>query len=216
MEPPQVTERNPFRTQDFDEFVQAPQYEVPKEVKSALDYQEAHQLEGSVAHALHEKSIARTRSVAGPENPVFDIYDCVKALEKGDWFLKWTRNRNKVHRRYFWLDVNRSVLFWANTPDAFSYLSSSMRIEDICSIEAQCVVDDVSGKTLYLMVIVGTTRHVQLGTEIRDKFDVWFDTLQRLSETVRDYNARYYQRYAGSKYQAQTKPNRGGGFSSAD
>ena len=132
---------------------------------------------------------------------MFDLMQCVEALKKGDWFLKWTRRKDKVHRRYFWLDVDRSMLFWAKTPEAFTYISPSIKIDEITGIEAQCVVDDASGKTLYLLIISTVQRMVQMGTEQRDKFDVWFDTIQRLSDQVRDFNAKYYQRYAGSKYQ---------------
>ena len=110
--------------------------------------------------------------------------------------MKWTRKKDKVHRRYFWLDVGRSMMYWAKAPGTTIYLSSALKIEEIAEIQSQCVVDDVTGKTFYLLIIWSLTRVTQIGTEQRDKFDMWFDTLQKLTESVQQYNAKFFGRYS--------------------
>jgi hypothetical protein len=129
--------------------------------------------------------------------PLFDIEQCLLVLQKGDWFMKWTR-AEVVHRRFVWLDVHRGVIAWAKSPASNFFFQSIVKLEDIVDIRSECVVDDASGRTFYKLAVFSRERVLVIGTEIRDKFDVWYDTLSRLCENQAAYNRALSGRHAST------------------
>jgi hypothetical protein len=113
----------------------------------------------------------------------------------GAWFIKWTRFQEKVHRRYFRLTPDCSALAWAPTPDASFLLSSSIRLGDVTSVDTNIVMDEQSGSTFYILTLWTINRTLQIGTEISDKFDVWYEALMDLTQEARNRNAAFGTRH---------------------
>lgn len=182
-----VTQANPFRNQDFDDFVQAPNYEAPQNLQA---------LSPKAREPIRQ---TRDDDVDRQRPPVFDLRMCIATLEEGDWFMKWSQMKNKVHRRYFWIDETTG-LCWSKTTkaDSFYFFTKVMKFSEMTEIQTQCYTDEGTGKVYYLMMIWSVQRFLQIGTELKDKFDVWFFTLQRLSEQQQDQNRRFFGRYTGS------------------
>jgi hypothetical protein len=183
--------KNPFRAQTFEEFCQAPVYEPPVTVQQLTKPREAAM--NPYAASGGDRQLGSVVEVASA--PQFDLQASLEALSHGDWFLKWTR-AEAVHRRFVWLDLSRGVLSWAAMPSASFFLQSHVRLEDITEIQTQCIVDDSDGRTYYKMVLVTTERLLAIGTEMREKFDVWVDTIQRLCESQKTYTNHLLGRHA--------------------
>ena len=183
------TLKNPFRAQSFDEFCQAPIYDPPITVQQLTSPKQGPPNPATV------DSMIQPPVVQIDAAPQFDLQQSLQVLSTGDWWLKWTRSQ-QVHRRYVWLDLSRGVISWANAPNTSFFLQSHVKLEDISEILTQCVVDDSDGRTYYKMVIVTTERVLAIGTELRDKFDVWVDTVQRLCETQKTFTNHLLGRHA--------------------
>jgi hypothetical protein len=200
--PPVRTLKNPFRAQAFEDFCQAPIYDPPITVQQLTAPRE---MAANPYAAGHQAPVVEVASA-----PQFDMQASLEVMSKGDWFLKWTRSQ-EVHRRYVWLDLSRGVVSWATVPNASFFLQSHVRLEDITEILTQCIVDDSDGRTYYKMVIVTTERALAIGTEMREKFDVWVDAIQRLCESQKTYTNHLLGRHA-SMYKVDAAPRSGFAF----
>ena len=203
-----VTESNPFRQQSFNGFVLAPNYAPPLECVEVLDAaarhgsntaaSRNHRSENLAEPAFHGRLAAGGREPSPGANgrePVYPASDAIDALMSGTWFYKWARRKDKIHRRYFWLHGN-GTLFWAKAPHANLVVSSSLPVTEIVDLEAKSEVDANTGRTFYVMVIWTVNRTVQIGTELHDKFDMWFEALSNLSRGAREHNQAYYSRHS--------------------
>ena len=54
----------------------------------------------------------------------------------------------------------------------------------------------MTSQTVYVMTIWSTTRVTQIGTEYREKFDIWYETLRRLAQKHRTQNHAFASRHA--------------------
>ena len=184
-----VTARNPFRHQTFEEFSLNPRHGPPSDFVplSALADQLVTKRLPTAPVRQSTVGVEHVRPKAAPtagSRPLFNLAECVQVLSRGDWFLKWTR-KGQVHKRYFWLDASRGCLVWGKHPDSSILLTSSLRLAEVVSMQAQCVVEDETNRTYYKMHIVTQDRFLHVATEKRDKFDVWFDSIQRLSDNLK-------------------------------
>ncbi|CUE70810.1 Hypothetical protein, putative [Bodo saltans] len=186
---------NPFRSQTFEDFCEAPHYD--RNVANDIVVPQ-HQRQGE----RNQKGILAMSPQSNGAPPLYDPQQSIAVLSQGDWFLKWTRIES-AHRRYVWLDLNRGVISWAKSRDSSFFLQKSVKLEDIMDLQPLCTVDEESGRSFYQVMIVSTERVLKIGTELRDKFDVWFDTLQRLCEAQRVYTNTFIGRHAASN---RTKP----------
>lgn len=202
--PMPLTQDNPFRTQTFESYLAAPHNNgPPHQSKSAAP---PIPMFAATEPALVSESEVPRQSVA--QEPMFDLHESLALLQRGDWFMKWTRRQDRVHRRYFWLDTRRGVVYWSKSPGASVYFSSGLRLEEITSVDSDCIVEDSTNKIFYVLLVTTLERQYQLGTEQREKFDVWFDALHRLTESAREYNVRYHARYVqngGAMYPQATQ-----------
>jgi hypothetical protein len=194
--PPSMSQRNPFREQSYDEFAAAPNYGTPDTVLAVLSRSDPQQL---MARNAKQQDLQHPfkRSGAGTTRAEAQLYEqsvAEELLRRGDWFLKWTRKKDKVHQRY--CHVSNRTLHWGKAPDIHMMLTSSVPIAEIVEIDSQCVVDEASGRTYYVMVVWTLMRTLQLGTEVREKFDLWFDTLMRITARTRQHNRAFHSRHA--------------------
>lgn len=186
---------NPFRSQTFEDYCEAPHYD--RNVSNDIVVpQHQRQME------RNQKGLLAISPQGNGAPPLYDPQQSIAVLSQGDWFLKWTRIES-AHRRYVWLDLNRGVISWAKSRDSSFFLQKSVKLEDIMDLQPLCTVDEASGRSFYQVMVVSTERQLKIGTELRDKFDVWFDTLQRLCEAQRVYTNTYIGRHAASN---RTKP----------
>lgn len=181
--------KNPFRNQTFEDFCEAPNNDNVGH--PVLPVQQT-------SGPATQPRFAPGREESQPSSPpLFDPQQSLLVLQQGDWFLKWTRIES-AHRRYVWLDLSRGVISWAKSRDSSFFLQKSVKLEDIMDLQPVCVVDETSARTFYKIVVVSLDRILKIGTELRDKFDVWFDTLQRLCEAQRTYTHTFMGRHAAS------------------
>jgi hypothetical protein len=181
---------NPYRSQTFEDFCEAPHYD--RNVANDIVVPQ-HQRQGE----RNQKGLLAMSPQSNGAPPLYDPQQSIAVLSQGDWFLKWTRIES-AHRRYVWLDLNRGVISWAKSRDSSFFLQKSVKLEDIMDLQPLCTVDEESGRSFYQVMIVSTERVLKIGTELRDKFDVWFDTLQRLCEAQRVYTNTFIGRHAAS------------------
>lgn len=182
---------NPFRSQTFEDFREAPHYDRYTPDTAVIPQHNRQQKAPSpIATAM-----AAPRDDGSP--PLFDPQQSLTVLVQGDWFLKWTRIES-AHRRYVWLDLNRGVLSWAKSRDSSFFMQKSIKLEDIMDLQPVCAVDEASGRTFYKLIVVSLDRILKIGTELRNKFDVWFDTMQRLCEAQRTFTNTYIGRHAAN------------------
>ena len=209
----QVTEPNPFRGQTFEQFCVAPDEDkVPEDIRRVLKEARSplvavNARSSQVWNHKGDQLIppmegATVQPMVGA--PLFNFQAACGILVTGDWFLKWTRHKDKVHRRFFRVTPDGDVLAWAMTPEAGLAFASVVRIADIASVEPSCVVDEATNQTVYVMTIWSTTRVTQLGTEYREKFDIWYETLRRLSMRQTSNSHAFSSRHATMVVQDQT------------
>jgi hypothetical protein len=182
---------NPFRSQTFEDYCEAPHYDRNVSYDVVVPQ---HQRQGE-RNPKRLLAMSQQQSDGGP--PIYDPQHSLSVLCQGDWFLKWTRIES-AHRRYVWLDLNRGVLSWAKSRDSSFFLQKSVKLEEIMDLQPLCTVDETTSRSFYQLLIVSTERTLKIGTEMRDKFDVWFDTLQRLCEAQRVYTNTFIGRHAAS------------------
>ena len=192
-----VTMPNPFRVQPFEAFAVSPDYATPEDVKQLLSATTVRECEArnhnqqKLVHAFH-----RFPSPSRPNGaPVYELNEAVRALQQGDWFYKWTRRKDKSHRRFFWLHPD-GWLLWAKAPHVNTLVASKIRIDEIVALEPHDIPDPESGRTFFVLVLWTLSRTAQIGTEKREKFNLWFDTLLRLSQRHRERNRAFYTRHA--------------------
>jgi hypothetical protein len=197
-----ITEPNPFRGQSFERFVMSPSYGAPVEALQILEHARAqiapaqnHRREPLAQPGFHQRIGDRGPSPGGRQDPVYPRNEALAALMQGDWFHKWTRRKDKIHRRYFWLGGN-GTLFWSKAPHANTLISSSLAVHEIVQIETRSEVDAATGRTLYVMTIWTVSRTCQLGTELHEKFDLWYEALKSFSRQARERNQAYFSRHA--------------------
>ena len=141
---------------------------------------------------------ALVQSTANAPAPLYNFGAALRALESGDWFLKWSR-RGEVSKRYFTVDSFNGRLHWCHHKESINiFTKSSMRLADVISFKPVAIIDEadtdaggVGGyeggeagnaatRTIYKIEITTRKRFLHIGTEIKDKFDVWYDTLRRV------------------------------------
>lgn len=197
----QITQPNPFRSQTFEGFCVAPNEAAPREVeailaaKNADNRPKAHNNKDEVL-APPFRTINRTGLPEHADAPIHEMRDILRTLRHGDWFLKWTRAKDKIHQRYFWLDETGTTLFWAKAPHAAVIFTSNIKVSEISDLQTKTVSDPLSGRTMHILIIWSVSRVAQIGTELREKFDLWFDALRRLTMRHREHNAAFYSRHA--------------------
>ncbi|RNF08522.1 hypothetical protein TraAM80_02759 [Trypanosoma rangeli] len=181
-----VTQDNPFRTQTFEAFCCAPDYTAPADYRiyqgdnvASMGYQRTTEGELREQRVVDSYSLSRLGSTTFSLSKYLVVGAVLGTLQSGDWFYKWTQ-RGRVHERYVWLDVQRHSLLWGPSPrPAFIFLSH-LRIELIIDVRPECMFDEATQRTFYRIFLVTEQRTVAFATEVRDKFDVWFDALQKI------------------------------------
>ncbi|KEG07676.1 hypothetical protein DQ04_09121000 [Trypanosoma grayi] len=177
------TQRNPFRRQTFENFCCSPDYRVPPGFSIYQDdsnvwkgYQRASE-SGICGQRASEDSSGGHQSLssvylaAGP---------ALGVLQRGDWFLKWTR-QGKVHERYVWLDAERGTLVWGPGPRPSLMLFSQLKLSRVMDLRPDCLFDQATQRTFYRLFFVTEERTIVFATEVRDKFDAWFDVLIKIT-----------------------------------
>eukprot|EP00759_Apiculatamorpha_spiralis_P025354 PhF_6_TR28338/c0_g1_i1/m.42011 len=120
-----------------------------------------------------------------------DYMTSLGTLCHGDWFIKWTTKRDRKHHRYFWVDKDRFLLLWSKTADASMFLSGNIRLEDIVNIHVDQQMEDTyedgSGgvRAIYIMNILTRKKNIQIATELRGKFETWYNTLLEFTKDTR-------------------------------
>jgi len=127
-----------------------------------------------------------------------DLASNVYILTQGDWFIKWSADRNHCHHRFFWLNKDGFMLLWSKAgPNAAAFFSGNIRLEDVTKITSEQQVEDAPGemgvRILYIFSISTRKKVLQIGTEKRDKFEMWFHTLARITNV--DRGAEVSQQY---------------------
>ncbi|RNF14957.1 uncharacterized protein Tco025E_05749 [Trypanosoma conorhini] len=181
-----VTQKNPFRTQTYEEFCCVPDYSAPADCRiyqgdnvAYAGFQRATERELREQRATEVSSSSRLSSSASSLSKYLVAGAALGTLQTGDWFYKWTR-RGRVHERYVWLDIQRQSLLWGPSPRAAFVLLSHLRIDSVIDLRPDCMLDEATQRTFYRLFVVTEERIVVFATELRDKFDVWFDALQKI------------------------------------
>lgn len=185
------TQHNPFRVQTFADFAAHPLFDPPSHFKK---YPEAVGQSSMGVGASHENGRAMlgeylvhrlvdsTHPMSQRErNEMIDVLnDTLATLQTGDWFFKWTRT-NRVHRRFFWLNMQRGTLMWSRSLRQSLVWNSELKVADVTSIKPDCIRDATTGRSFYRMFIATADRGLCLATELPEKFDCWFKAIQQLT-----------------------------------
>lgn len=118
-----------------------------------------------------------------------DIRSCFTILREGDWWFKWDSAGHKVHLRWVWLDTTRRCFSWAHKQTVENPMfGPRIPIEDMTGVTTSEIQEtDPHGnpRRFYVLLIECTTRMLQLGTERRDKLNVWYEAVNNIIVQVR-------------------------------
>lgn len=208
-----VTKTNPFRAQDFDEFVHSGEADGLENEENRLVVAanrgsvSLSATTGAPRARLLSAHVKRNIPLQRPFDAVVDQSDkgaivaassgvdnraAIDQLMAGDWFIKNTRHNDAANNRFFWLD-GRGMLYWAKTPHASPFLSSSCKVEDIVDVIPD-TAKDPNGRLLHVISIWTTSRAIHIATENQRKCDVWFAGLRAATNRLREHNQLYYAR----------------------
>lgn len=78
-----------------------------------------------------------------------------------------------------WLDEKKHLLLWGKSRGAATILSSHVPLMEILYVSTSQHVeyDDETARVFYMLKIVTVSRELQLGTELKEKLNLWFDAL---------------------------------------
>ncbi|EAN87595.1 hypothetical protein C3747_447g16 [Trypanosoma cruzi] len=180
------TQKNPFRNQTFEAFCYAPDYSAPADCRTYhCDSNEWVGFQRTSDGDFREQRATEmnSQSQMGPSTSSLSKYiligPALGTLQSGDWFYKWTRH-GRVHERYVWLDIQRHSLLWGPSPRSSFVLLSHLRLDAVMDLRPDCMFDEATQRTFYRFFLVREEQTVILATELRDKFDLWFDALRKI------------------------------------
>jgi hypothetical protein len=118
-----------------------------------------------------------------------DLQSSLTILSEGEWFYKWDHTGEKVKLRWVWMDHSRRALSWSDkqlreTP----MFGPRIPMEEIQRVmTTQITETDPHGnpRIFYVLLIECASRLLQLGTERRDKLDLWYEALTNLVQGTR-------------------------------
>jgi hypothetical protein len=118
-----------------------------------------------------------------------DLQSSLTILSEGEWFYKWDHTGEKVKLRWVWMDHSRRALSWSDkqlreTP----MFGPRIPMEEIQRVmTTQITETDPHGnpRIFYVLLIECASRFFQLGTERRDKLDLWYEALTNLVQGTR-------------------------------
>lgn len=186
------TQHNPFRVQTFADFAAHPNVEPPEHfakypeaVGKSISVGVGVAGEGSRAmlgEFLVNRLVDLTQPMSEAERgQMVDLLNStLEILQKGDWFYKWTRT-NTVHRRFFWLNMQRGTLAWSPSPKQSLVWNSELKISEVTSVKPDCIRDATTGRSFYRMFISTADRAICLATEVPQKFDCWYKAVEQLT-----------------------------------
>ncbi|CAJ1028038.1 putative Meiotic cell cortex C-terminal pleckstriny [Leishmania shawi] len=181
------TQRNPFRTQSFEEFVGNPQYHPPPGFDSysqaiatrVYSFESSRISQGDLMmRSLLDAAHPSTAEERGKVKVL--LSSTLEKLKVGDWFYKWTRV-NHVQRRYVWLNLQRGTLMWSSSAKKSAVFNSEVKLSTVMSVTPECLQVEMPVRFFYRMSINTQDRCISLATEIRNKFDVWYHVLLQLT-----------------------------------
>jgi hypothetical protein len=125
-------------------------------------------------------------------------------MEAGDWWYKWSNSRKKVNPRFCWINPKTETFYWGRTPTTNLMMCGDFKLRDVLSVIPDHVMDEgwrvAKGgkvtckvdKVFYIMTIkaIDLQYDVILGTEIRDKYDLWYRGIIELTNKYRMYNVQ--------------------------
>ncbi|ORC87589.1 uncharacterized protein TM35_000211950 [Trypanosoma theileri] len=200
------TQQNPFRRQTFEEFCCFPDYSAPStfstykpELNGWSGFQRA--AEGGFHNQFTKEALLQGNSNRSTVYPIPPA--ALAVLQAGDWFLKWTR-RGKVHERFVWLDTQRDIIVWGQNPRYAFVLLSHLKLNDVVDVRPDCLFDESTQRTFYRLSFVTEERTIVFATEMRDKFDFWFNALQKIISTGRS-SAKWSGLWGSVESQAAAK-----------
>lgn len=124
--------------------------------------------------------LAKPMSTEERDGIISLLNDTLEILQTGEWFYKWTRT-GTVHRRFFWLNLQRGTLAWAASPKQSLIWNTEIKIAQITSVSPDSIRDARTGRNFYRMLVTTATKVLCIATERREKFDCWFRALQQLT-----------------------------------
>lgn len=118
-----------------------------------------------------------------------DLQSSLTILSEGEWFYKWDHTGEKVKLRWVWLDHSRRSLSWSEkelheTP----MFGPRIPMEDLQRVTTTQITEtDPHGnpRIFYVLLIDCASRLLQLGTERRDKLDLWYEALTNVIQGTR-------------------------------
>eukprot|EP00759_Apiculatamorpha_spiralis_P028576 PhF_6_TR31140/c0_g1_i1/m.45603 len=211
------TKKNPFREQSFLQFRVNPDhtpYTPQKKVSNAL-----------VDVVKRNDVVAAAKKNVFNQPPVYLLETSIQVLKAGDWFLKWDGRKTKIHKRYFYLDQKAQTLFVSKAQRGSPLLSMAIGLAEIVHLENFILlwdeqITDVLDPSqaprravpVYCARIWTSDYEMQFGTEIRDKFDLWFDALTRLTTGTRAFMQQYLGRVGPKPWDDDTTRTMENGF----
>lgn len=91
-----------------------------------------------------------------------------------------------MHERYVWLDAQRETLLWGSGPQCAVVLLSQLHLHQVVELRPDCLFDEATQRTFYRFLFTTKERAYVFATEMRDKFDVWFDALNQVLLACRE------------------------------
>ncbi|EKF38746.1 hypothetical protein MOQ_001041 [Trypanosoma cruzi marinkellei] len=180
------TQKNPFRNQTFEAFCCAPDYSAPADCRKYnfdsnewVGFQRTSEGDFREQRATEMTSQSQTGSSISSLSRYLLIGPALGTLQSGDWFYKWTRH-GRVHERYVWLDIQRHSLLWGPSPRSSFVLLSHLGLDAVIDLRPDCMFDEATQRTFYRFCLAREENTVVFATELRDKFDLWFDALRKI------------------------------------
>lgn len=179
------TQKNPFRQQTFAEFTANPVYEPPPHIKyfpeAKAQTTNARMFQGDLLVQRVMRSANEGGRYSADEIGYIQqgLLEALSVLEEGDWFYKWSR-ANRPSKRFVRVDLRLGIIQWFFGPEDLHVLSHSIRLCEIMSITSDSVLHGSDGRTFLRMCISTPARNLYLATQIREKYNMWFETLQRI------------------------------------
>ncbi|KAG5501578.1 hypothetical protein JKF63_03408 [Porcisia hertigi] len=112
-----------------------------------------------------------------------DLRTSLETLRSGDWFYKWTAKGDVVHRRWVWVDTKSYLLLWSSYETLRPHFHHRLPLDHIYRVtprDLSGVGEDGFPKRYYVLSIETAKRVLLLATELRDKFNAWFEALNNV------------------------------------
>jgi hypothetical protein len=118
-----------------------------------------------------------------------DVQSSLTVLSEGEWWYKWDSAGERVKLRWVWLDHSRRALSWSpkqvSDPPLFG---PRIPIEEMMRVKTTQIAEtDPHGnpRIFYILLLECTSRLLQLGSERRDKVDLWYECLSNVMHGTR-------------------------------